>query len=363
MGMKTPLYDDHLDAGGRMVDFGGWDMPLHYGSQIEEHRSVRQGVGVFDVSHMTIVDIEGPQAKEFLRVLLANDVAKLETAGRAQYTCMLNATGGVVDDLISYLVGPSCYRLVVNASTREKDLAWMRQQAAGRDVTITERAELAMLAVQGPQAREVATGVIDSRRREMLMALPVFAAAAVDDLFVARTGYTGEDGFEIIVPAASASRLWRSLRQAGAAACGLGARDTLRLEAGLNLYGNDMDEQTSPLESGLGWTIAWEPAEREFLGRQAVTAMRNRADRQRFAGLLLEGRGVLRNHQRVVVAGCDDGEITSGGFSPTLQRSIALARLPAGDCERAQVDIRGRLQDVRIVKPPFVRHGRVLVEV
>lgn len=363
MGLKTPLYEQHLEAGARMVDFGGWDMPLHYGSQLDEHHAVRKGVGLFDVSHMTIVDVEGDEAPGFLRYLLANDVARLKVPGKALYGCMLNPAGGVIDDLITYLRGPSRYRLVVNASTRDKDLAWIRQQADAYGVSCEERDELAMIAVQGPGARELAAGVVDEAWRERALALPSFAALEAGALFIARTGYTGEDGFEIIVPAGQSSGLWRALVEAGAAPCGLGARDTLRLEAGLNLYGNDMDEQSSPLESGLGWTIAWEPADRDFIGREALAKLRARGDLQRFTGLLLEGRGVLRNHQRVVVADAGDGEITSGGFSPTLERSIALARLPAGNYDRAQVDIRGRLHDVRVVKPPFVRRGKVMIDV
>lgn len=363
MGLKTPLYEQHIDAGARMVDFGGWDMPLHYGSQIEEHHAVRKGAGLFDVSHMTIIDVEGDKASDFLRYLLANDVAGLKEPGKALYSCMLNPAGGVIDDLITYLRGPSRYRLVVNAATHDKDLAWIRQQAEAYDVSVEERDRLAMIAVQGPRAREVAAGVIDEKWRAGALALPSFAALEAGGLFIARTGYTGEDGFEIVVPGADSSGLWRAFVDAGAAPCGLGARDTLRLEAGLNLYGNDMDEQSSPLESGLGWTIAWQPEERDFIGRESLEAQRGRSDLRRFVGLLLEGRGVLRNHQRVVVAGSGDGEITSGGFSPTLGRSIALARVPAGDYDRAHVDIRGRLHGVRVVKPPFVRRGKVLIDV
>jgi aminomethyltransferase len=363
MGLRTPLFEQHVAAGARMVDFGGWDMPLHYGSQIDEHHAVRKGAGLFDVSHMTIVDVEGERARDFLRYLLANDVARLKEPGKALYGCMLNPAGGVIDDLITYLRGASRYRLVVNASTRDKDLAWIRRQAGHYGVSVDERERLAMIAVQGPAARELAVGVIDEQWRNAALAVPSFAALEAGDLFIARTGYTGEDGVEIVVPGEASSALWRSLVEAGAVPCGLGARDTLRLEAGLNLYGNDMDERSSPLESGLGWTIAWEPEDREFIGREALQVLRGRDDRQRFTGLLLEGRGVLRNHQRVVVADVGDGEITSGGFSPTLERSIALARLPAGDYDRAQVDIRGRLHDVRVVKPPFVRRGKVMIDV
>jgi aminomethyltransferase len=362
MGLKTPLHDKHLAAGARMVDFGGWDMPLHYGSQLDEHHAVRKHAGIFDVSHMTIVDIEGREAQEFLRTLLANDVLKIAQPGGALYSCMLNPAGGVIDDLIVYLRAQAHYRLVVNAATREKDLTWIMQQAQERDVDLGERTELAMIAVQGPSARSLAADAIGSQWRDGILGLKPFSALQADELFVARTGYTGEDGFEIIVPADAASALWQSLLDRDAAPCGLGARDTLRLEAGLNLYGSDMDEQTTPLESGLGWTVAWEPADRDFVGRDALLARNDESSRQRFAGLLLEGRGVLRNHQRVVVANVGDGEVTSGGFSPTLERSIALARLPAGDYDRAQVDIRGRLQDVRVVSPPFVRHGRIRIE-
>jgi aminomethyltransferase len=363
MGLKTPLHAKHLEAGARIVDFGGWDMPLHYGSQIDEHHSVRRRAGVFDVSHMTIVDVvDGDRSLDFLRFLLANDAARLREPGKALYSCMLNPAGGVIDDLIVYNTGSSTYRLVVNAATRDKDLAWIRKNAEPFGVAVAERSELAMIAVQGPEARELAAGVFDSRSRDSALALKPYTALQADDLFVARTGYTGEDGFEIVLPAASAGTLWQAVLDAGAAACGLGARDTLRLEAGMNLYGSDMDETTSPLESGLGWTVALDPPDRNFIGRAALVQTQSKPDRQRFTGLLLEGRGVLRNHQRVVVEGRHDGEITSGGFSPTLQRSIALARLPAGDYDRCLVDVRGKLLDARIVKPPFVRKGSICVD-
>lgn len=363
MGLKTPLYDNHVEAGARIVDFGGWDMPLHYGSQKEEHLAVRQNAGIFDVSHMTIVDLGGDKVREFLQLLVANDVAKLKDFGKALYTCMLNPAGGVIDDLIIYFIADTQYRLIVNAATREKDLAWIRQQAAPFDVKVDERTELAMIAVQGPNARALATPCIDADWRDAALALKPFNGLQAGDAFVARTGYTGEDGWEIVLPSASAPATWDKLLAAGAAPCGLGARDTLRLEAAMNLYGSDMDESVSPLEAGLAWTIAWEPVDRDFIGRQAMEKLRNSADKKRFVGLLLEDRGVLRNHQKVVVAGVGEGEITSGGFSPTLGRSIALARVPAGDYDRAQVEVRGKLLDVRIVKTPFVRNGKILIDV
>ena len=346
-----------------MVDFGGWDMPLHYGSQKEEHHAVRRRAGAFDVSHMTIVDLKGDRAQDFLRYLLANDVMKLKESGKALYTCMLNEAGGVIDDLIVYFFDESSYRLVVNAATRDKDLAWIREQAEAYGITVSERAELAMIAVQGPKARELAAPCIDAKWRQAALELKPFFGMHAGDMFVARTGYTGEDGFELVMPAEHAAAIWDRLLAAGVAPCGLAARDTLRLEAAMNLYGSDMDESTSPLEAGLGWTIAWEPADRKFIGREALQKVKNDPERRRFVGLLLEDKGVLRNHQRVIVEGVGEGEITSGGFSPTIGRSIALARVPAGDYDRAQVDVRGKLLDVRIVKTPFVRNGQVRIEV
>jgi aminomethyltransferase len=362
MGSKTPLHDKHVDAGARIVDFGGWDMPLHYGSQKEEHHAVRQNAGVFDVSHMTIVDLTGERVHEFLQYLVANDVAKLKEYGKALYTAMLNADGGVIDDLIIYYLSDTNYRLVVNAATRIKDLAWIREQAGAFDVAVNERAELAMVAVQGPNARELAAPCIDVEYRDAAMAMKPFFGLQAGDWFIARTGYTGEDGWEICMPAADAPAVWDRLLAAGVVPCGLGARDTLRLEAAMNLYGTDMDETVSPLEAGLNWTIAWEPADRDFIGRAALQESRNDPNNQRFVGLLLEDRGVLRNHQKLVVDGVGEGEITSGGFSPTIGRSIALARVPAGDYDRAQVEVRGKLLNVRIVETPFVRNGQIRID-
>ncbi len=363
MGSRTPLFDKHTQAGARIVDFGGWDMPLHYGSQKAEHHAVRQNAGVFDVSHMTIVDLSGARVGEFLQFLVANDIARLKHFGKALYTCMLNADAGVIDDLIIYYIAATEYRLIVNAATRDKDLAWIRKHAEAFDVTVTERSELAMVAVQGPNARELAAPCIATEHRDSALALKPFNGVQLGDVFVARTGYTGEDGWEICLPAAAALVVWESLLAAGVAPCGLGARDTLRLEAAMNLYGTDMDDTVSPLEAGLDWTVAWEPIERDFIGRAALQALRGAADNRRFVGLLLEDRGVLRNHQKVVVDGIGEGEITSGGFSPTIGKSIALARLPAGDYDRAQVEVRGKLLNVRIVKTPFVRDGQIRIDV
>ncbi|AEA86069.1 glycine cleavage system aminomethyltransferase GcvT [Pseudomonas sp. WS 5018] len=360
MGQRTPLYDQHLALGAKMVDFGGWDMPLHYGSQVEEHHQVRRDCGVFDVSHMTVVDVAGDQASAYLQHLLANDVARLKSPGRALYSAMLNERGGVIDDLIVYLTDWG-YRLVVNASTRDKDLAWMQAQAADFAVEINERPQLAMLAIQGPQARTRTAELVSQSRAALIHELKPFQGLAEGDWFIGRTGYTGEDGLEIILPAEQAPDFLSELVGAGIPPIGLGARDTLRLEAGLNLYGQDMTEDVSPLAANMGWTIAWEPAERDFVGRAALEQQRAQGDLPKLVGLVLEERGVLRAHQVVRVNGVGDGEITSGSFSPTLGKSIALARVPAGTGERAEVEIRGKWYPVRVVQPTFVRHGKVLV--
>jgi aminomethyltransferase len=360
MGQRTPLYDLHVALGAKIVDFGGWDMPLHYGSQVEEHHQVRRDCGVFDVSHMTVVDVTGPQAKEYLQRLLANDVERLQVPGKALYSGMLNERGGVVDDLIVYL-GVYGYRVVVNASTRDKDMAWMQAHTEGFDVTLTERPDLAMLAVQGPNAREKTAELVTPSRAALIRELKPFQGKADGDWFIARTGYTGEDGLEIMLPAVEAQGFLNDLVGAGISPAGLGARDTLRLEAGMNLYGQDMDEDVTPLAANMAWTIAWEPEGRDFIGRAALQAQQAAGDAPKLVGLVLEERGVLRAHQVVRVAGVGEGEITSGSFSPTLGKSIALARVPAATGDRAEVEIRGKWYPVRVVQPNFVRHGKALI--
>jgi aminomethyltransferase len=360
MGQRTPLYEQHLALGAKMVDFGGWDMPLHYGSQVEEHHQVRRDCGVFDVSHMTVVDVTGPQAQAWLQYLLANDVARLKTPGKALYSGILNERGGVVDDLIVYLTDWG-YRVVVNAATRDKDLAWMQAHTAGFDVTLNERAELAMLAVQGPNARAKTAELVSPARAALINELKVFQGLPEGDWFIARTGYTGEDGLEIMLPAEQAAAFLSELVGAGIAPIGLGARDTLRLEAGMNLYGQDMTDDVSPLAANMAWTIAWEPAERNFVGRSALESQRAAGDQAKLVGLVLEERGVLRAHQVVRIEGVGEGEITSGSFSPTLGKSIALARVPAATGERAEVEIRGKWYPVRVVKANFVRNGKAVI--
>jgi aminomethyltransferase len=359
MAQQTVLFDKHVEAGAKIVDFHGWDMPLHYGSQIEEHHAVRTDAGMFDVSHMTIVDLKGANTRAFLRFLLANDVAKLTVPGKALYTGMLNEAGGVIDDLIVYFQSEDFFRLVVNSATREKDLAWISKQAAAFAVTVTERPEFAMIAVQGPHAKAKVATVLTAEQQAAVAGMKPFFGVQAGDLFIATTGYTGEDGYEISVPADQAADFWQKLLDAGVRPAGLGARDTLRLEAGMNLYGQDMDETVSPLAANMGWTIAWEPSDRQFIGRSALE-QHKAAGTMQLVGLVMEQKGVLRHGQRVVVDG-GEGEITSGTFSPTLGYSIAMARVPASVGATAQVDIRGKLVDVKVVKPCFVRNGKKVI--
>ncbi|MCI0749434.1 MAG: glycine cleavage system aminomethyltransferase GcvT [Nevskiales bacterium] len=373
---KTALHLEHQRLGARLVDFAGWDMPLHYGSQLEEHHAVRATAGLFDVAHMAVLDLRGARTREFLRGLLANDVAKLEPAGgrsatdgiftgKALYSCMLNEQGGVVDDLIVYLPREEGYRLVVNAGTTGKDLAWIRRHAVPYGVDVQLRSDLGILAVQGPQVRQRVTPQLPDAIRDAVLALRPFqslqASVAGEPWFVATTGYTGEDGFEFILPHAARVALWRALVAGGVQPCGLGARDTLRLEAGMNLYGQDMDESVTPLECGLAWTVAFDPVERQFTGRPALETMRAAPPRKQW-GLVLEGRGVLRPHMRVRAANGAEGETTSGGFAPSLKTAIALARMPGhahgGACE---VEIRGQWLAARVAQPPFVRNRKVPV--
>ncbi|MFO7639728.1 MAG: glycine cleavage system aminomethyltransferase GcvT [Candidatus Competibacteraceae bacterium] len=362
MAKRTPLYARHAARGAKLVDFGGWEMPLHYGSQIDEHHQVRRAAGVFDVSHMTVVDFPDPApTRALLRYLLANDVARLYP-GKALYACLLNEAGGVIDDLIAYDRGAAGYRLVLNAATRANDLAWIAPMAERFGAAWREHDDLAMLAVQGPEALAKLEAVLGAATVTAIRALKPFHALETEDLFIARTGYTGEDGVEILPLAAETPALWDQLLAAGVAPCGLGARDTLRLEAGMNLYGSDMDETTTPLVSGLGWTVAWEPVERDFIGRAALERQRAADAPQVLVGLVLEARGVLRGRQTVYADDREIGHITSGTFSPTLNRAIALARVTTGAGKNCQVDIRGKRLPARVVKPPFVRHGRALIE-
>jgi aminomethyltransferase len=356
---QTPLNAKHREANAKLVDFSGWEMPIHYGSQIEEHHVVRRDAGMFDVSHMLPVDIKGEGARDFLRRLVANNIDKLQTTGKALYTCMLHEGGGVVDDLIIYFMTESWFRLVVNAGCADKDLAWMESQRDkfAPDLKILPCRDLAMIAVQGPAAAEKFWAAMPGTR-ELTERLKPFTAVMVGTMFVARTGYTGEDGFEVMLPTKAAPYFWQALLDVGVKPCGLGARDTLRLEAGMNLYGQDMDEKTTPLESGLAWTVDLK-SERDFVGKDSL--QRLPVSRQ-LVGLVLQERGVLRGHQKVFTPQ-GEGEVTSGSFSPTLNQSIALARVPMGVNvgDEVDVEIRDKRFKARVVKYPFVRNGKNLV--
>jgi aminomethyltransferase len=365
----TPLNSAHRAAGAKMVDFGGWDMPVNYGSQIEEHNAVRTDAGMFDVSHMCVVDLEGDNVRTFLRGLLANNVDKLQVPGKALYSCMLNPQGGVIDDLIVYFFSENWFRLVVNAGTAEKDIAWIRQQndATNSGLTITQRRDgdnaIALIAVQGPNARAKAWQVLPTAQAASEPLKPFNAVIVKDtpfgEVMVARTGYTGEDGFELAFPASQAEALWNALAAAGIKPAGLGARDTLRLEAGMNLYGQDMDDSVNPLDAGLAWTVDL-VSERDFIGK---AALQQQGQKSNFVGLILrEKGGILRAHQKVVSAAGNFGEITSGTFSPSMQQAIALARVPLDVAigDTVHVEIRDKKLAASVVKLPFVRNGKVL---
>ncbi|WBM71364.1 glycine cleavage system aminomethyltransferase GcvT [Buttiauxella sp. WJP83] len=365
MTQKTPLFEQHNLCGARMVDFHGWMMPLHYGSQIDEHHAVRNDAGMFDVSHMTIVDLKGSRTREFLRYLVANDVAKLTQPGKALYTAMLNASGGVIDDLIIYFQTEDYFRLVVNSATREKDLAWIIQHAEPYSVSVTVRDDLSLIAVQGPNAKAKAAQLFTEEQRTAVAGMKPFFGVQAGDLFIATTGYTGEAGYEIAMPNEKAAEFWAHLFEIGVQPCGLGARDTLRLESGMNLYSQEMDESISPLAANMGWTIAWQPEDRDFIGREALEFQREKGTDQ-LVGLIMTEKGVLRNELPVrftdASGNVQEGVITSGTFSPTLGYSIALARVPAGIGETAIVQIRNREVPVKVTKPIFVRGGKAVAQ-
>lgn len=361
MLLKTPLHSAHLALNAKMVDFHGWEMPLHYGSQLEEHHHVRQHASVFDVSHMTIVDVLGAGGRQFLRKLLTHDVDTLPHVGKALYSCMCNEYGGIIDDLIVYQRAADNYRLVLNAATRQHDLAWIRQRIHGFSAGLQEQLDLAMLAIQGPEALSRVSTILTPAQVDAVSTLAPFECVEVNQWFFARTGYTGEDGLEVIVPKEDVVDLWHQLLNAGIAPCGLAARDTLRLEAGMLLYGQDMDESITPLESALAWTITWQPEERDFIGMGALLSQKQRGIARKLVGLVLEDKGIMRPGQRVINEAGEEGVITSGTFSPTLKQSIALARVPRATKDKVNVEIRGKLLKAAVVKPRFVKNGNNII--
>lgn len=358
MTAKTVLYQQHLAAGATMVNFHGWEMPLHYGSQLTEHLKVRQAAGMFDVSHMTVLDILGAGGRQFLRHLLTNDIDSLHHHGRALYSCMCNEHGGIIDDLIVYQRSSDNYRLILNSATHDRDLPWIQKQAQGFSVGLQERKELSMIAIQGPHAIDKLKEVLDASQIDAISTLTFFECVDVKDWFFARTGYTGEDGLEIVLPHADAVALWLQLLQIGVQPCGLGARDTLRLEAGMMLHGQDMDETTSPLESSLAWTVKLDSSDRDFIGKGALLAQKNQGIREKIVGLRLLAKGIMRSGQKIFVENKMVGYITSGSFSPTLQESIAFARVPVDCPEQVEVEIRDKRIAAKVGKPRFVKNGK-----
>lgn len=355
----TPLSPEHQKCQAKWAEFAGWQMPLHYGSQLKEHEAVRTRAGIFDVSHMQVIDITGTDAFKFLSYLLANDIAKTEP-GKALYSCMLNPNGGVVDDLICYYLAEQSFRLVVNAGCAQKDIEWIQGQSYTFEVEVKLRPELCILAVQGPQALALLKPLLAFEQQNILSKLNVFEVDRVGEWMFARTGYTGEDGVEIVLPAKEAICLWQKAVEAGIQPVGLGARDTLRLEAGLNLYGQDMDEEQTPWTANLGWTVALENPERTFIGKEHLVLQKKQGVPTQLLGVMMRHRGVLRPGQEVIVDGVGKGVITSGSFSPTLNTAIGFARVPAGDLSQVQlwVHIRDKQYPLQIVKGPFVRQGK-----
>lgn len=352
---KTILYPYHVEHNARMVDFHGFSMPLHYGSQLHEHQLVRQQAGMFDVSHMAIVDVLGAGGRQFLRHLLTNDVDTLRPIGRALYSCMCNEHGGIIDDLIVYQRSPDNYRLVLNAAVRESDLIWIRNKIQGFSAGLQERTDLSMLAVQGPAAIKKTLTILNPAQADAVSTLTPFECVDVGSWFFARTGYTGEDGLEIMVPNEDIQQLWSALLTAGVQPCGLAARDTLRLEAGLLLYGQDMNQNTTPLESGLGWTVQWEPSDRDFIGKGALMAQKKQGLKRKLVGLTLQDKGVMRAGQAVLIEGSGEGIITSGTFSPTQGQSIAFARVPIETGDHVFVTIRGKQMPATVGKLRFIK--------
>ncbi|WWP01365.1 MAG: glycine cleavage system aminomethyltransferase GcvT [Candidatus Dasytiphilus stammeri] len=363
MMQKTILFNHHQLYGAHIINFNDWMMPLHYGSQLKEHHIVRNDAGVFDISHMTIIDIYGEEARIFLRYILANDVAKLKNPGKALYSAMLNISGGVIDDLIVYFINHTTYRLIVNAVNRNKDLAWLYKHIKNFSVKLKTRDDMALIAIQGPNAQKKTQSLFNPEHQQILDKMLPFSSVELGDWFVSTTGYTGELGYEIAMPQEKAVHFWKSLINIGVYPVGLGARDTLRLEAGMNLYGNEMDEKISPLSANMDWTISWEPMNRNFIGREALERQRYHII-DKLVGLKMKAKGVLRPQLTVSFNDQDGrnktGKITSGTFSPTLGYSIALARVPSEIGKEAVVHLRNRDVLVEITRPIFVRDGHCI---
>ena len=360
MGKRTPLYEEHLRLKAKMVDFAGWDMPIQYTSIIEETKTVRNSVGLFDVSHMGEIYIEGPDAVKFVNYIITNDFGSIKF-GDAVYSPMCKEDGGIIDDLIAYKISREKALLVVNASNKDKDYEWMKKQSEKFDVEVIDRSdEKALVALQGPKAEELLQKLADVKLSEI--GFYQFTEGRVRGIKaqISRTGYTGEDGFEIMVDSEAAVPLWRSLLEYGSEygikPAGLGARDLLRLEASYLLYGNDMDESTNPIEAGISWAVKFDKG--DFIGREALLKVKEEKPKRKLVGMILEGRNIARHGYKIFKDGEEIGFITSGGYSPTLEKSIALGYVNKPHNKRGtelDVQIRKKIVKAEVVKLPFYR--------
>jgi aminomethyltransferase len=350
---RTPLHDRHVAAGARLVPFAGWEMPVQYAGIREEHMAVREHVGVFDVSHMGEIETSGPEAEALLQRLLSNDVARLPEHG-AQYSVLCNEDGGVLDDLFTYRLGPDRFLTVTNASNHERDLAWFASHAGARDATVADRiADYAMLAVQGPEARALVGGLADGELPQRFRTAELTVAGA-PGVLVCGTGYTGEDGVELLIAPEHATAVWDALTAAGATPVGLGARDTLRLEACFHLYGNDLSEDRGPIEAGLGWCCKEDTG---FIGADAVRAAREHGTAEKLVPFAITGPGIARQGNPVI----GGGVVTSGTLSPVLGYGIGMAYLPVERTEAGtafEIDVRGRTRSAEVRTKPLIPEER-----
>jgi aminomethyltransferase len=350
---RTPLHDRHVAAGAKLVPFAGWEMPVQYGGIREEHMAVRERAGIFDVSHMGEIETSGPGAEELLQRLLSNDVSKIAERG-AQYSLLCNEQGGVLDDLFTYRLGPERFLTVTNASNHESDRAWFERHASGHDATVTDRiADFAMLAVQGPDARAIVGSLADGELPRRFTTKEMTVAGARNTV-VCGTGYTGEDGVELLVAPDRAAAVWDAVVAAGATPAGLGARDTLRIEACFHLYGNDLTEDRNPIEAGLGWCCKEETG---FIGADAVKAAREHGTAEKLVPFAITGQGIARQGNRVL----GGGVVTSGTLSPVLGYGIGMAYLPRERTEPGtpfEIDVRGKTRSAEVRSKPLIPEER-----
>ena len=351
---KTPLHNAHIQLGAKMVNFSNWEMPISYSSLIKEHNAVRNAAGIFDVSHMSVFDFDGGNQIAFFKKIFANDIKKIYKDNKAIYGALLNEEGGILDDLIIYHANNK-FRLVSNCSTREQNKQWLEKHAVEFGVKVMERSDMGILAIQGPNALKKILEIkeIDAQ----VNTLQSFGCMFEGDKLYARTGYTGEDGLELIVPTQDINHLWDQALELGCTPIGLGARDTLRLEAGLNLYGNDMTINNHPYESNLGWTIDMSDKNREFIGKNALLSI-DQSKSQKIVGIILQDKGVLRSGYEITHEQ-GKGVVLSGSYSPTLQSSIGLARVDQGYKENGKVMIRNKVLNIDFVSPRFLGQGKI----